>query len=419
MRAADFDGWEPRAGEREDLLKKNGRQLSQIKDQFKDITHHFSKEEWAELSEWEKVRYKNVKRNYEAMLAIEYAVFASPPDAIMCLLSMYELGAEPSVEELSKAIDSLASEVRTFKPPFKNDGTKKTKKDNSKKNEKRQLANASHLQEDKDAGLRSFNEGTPSVLEETVSVKKRNRETNTAMSEFEAQNESIKVVCAGKTLESSSEETHNEKEERRYSLRNKERKIYTEERELCDEDFLFCEDCKRFFVEECPVHGPPVFIKDMAVEFNQPDRARLTLPEGLSIAISKIRKAGLGVWNEGKAIPKGVHFGPYEGVTSNEESAAVSGYSWVISKGKQDFEYIDAKDESKSNWMRFVNCARKEEEQNLVAFQHHGKIYYRTCKRVPPRCELLVWYGDEYAKELGINWTAMWMMKQNPKEHRE
>ncbi|XP_060708568.1 histone-lysine N-methyltransferase PRDM9-like [Hemiscyllium ocellatum] len=280
---------------------------------------------------------------------------------------------------------------------------------------RKELAIASHLQEDKDAGLRSFNEDTPSVLEETVSVKKRNRETNTAMSEIEAQNESIKVVCTGKTLESSNAETHNEKEERRYSLRNKERKIYTEERELCDEDFLFCEDCKRFFIEECPVHGPPVFIKDTAVELNQPDRARLTLPEGLSIAISKIQKAGLGVWNEGKAIPKGVHYGPYEGVTSTEESAAVSGYSWVISKGKQDVEYIDAKDESKSNWMRFVNCARKEEEQNLVAFQHHGKIYYRTCKRVPPRCELLVWYGEEYAKELGIKWTAMWMMKQNPK----
>jgi len=42
----------------------------QVTDQFKDIAIHFSKDDWAELSEWEKVRYKNVKRNYEAMLAI-------------------------------------------------------------------------------------------------------------------------------------------------------------------------------------------------------------------------------------------------------------------------------------------------------------------------------------------------------------
>ncbi|XP_078251465.1 uncharacterized protein LOC144590990, partial [Rhinoraja longicauda] len=63
----------------------------------------------------------------------------------------------------------------------------------------------------------------------------------------------------------------------------------------------------------------------------------------------------------------------------------------------------------------FVNCARKEEEQNLVAFQHRGNIYYRTCKPVPPLCELLVWYGDDYAKELGITWTTMWMSNQDPK----
>ncbi|XP_048476546.1 histone-lysine N-methyltransferase PRDM9-like [Rhincodon typus] len=391
-------------------------QLTKIKDQFKDIAVHFSKDEWAELSEWEKTRYKNVKRNYEAMLAIGLNV---PKPAFM---SRHGRGSQSCVYESSdsdedwtpKCLVKNPPQVRTFKPPFKNDGIKKTKKENSKKIEKVQLAIASHLQEDKDSGYRSFNEDAASAMEETVSVKKINRET--AMSECEAQQESIKVVCTGKMLESSTEETCNKKEERRYSLRNKERKVYTEERELCDEDFLFCEDCETFFVEECPVHGPPVFIKDTVVEFNRPERARLTLPEGLNIAISKIRKAGLGVWNEGKIIPKGVHFGPYEGVTSNEESAAVSGYSWVISKGKQDFEYIDAKDESKSNWMRFVNCARKEEEQNLVAFQHHGKIYYRTCKPVPPRCELLVWYGDEYAKELGIKWTAMWTMKQNPKD---
>ncbi|XP_078389633.1 uncharacterized protein LOC144671553 [Cetorhinus maximus] len=252
-------------------------------------------------------------------------------------------------------------------------------------------------------------------MEETVSVKKINRETSTLVCETESRSESNKGVCTGNILVSANEQVTKETESRRYSLRNRERKVYTEERELCDDDYLFCENCETFFIEECPVHGPPVFIKDTVVEFSRSDRAHLTLPEGLSIATSKIRKAGLGIWNEGKIIPKGVHFGPYEGVVSNEESAAVSGYSWMISKGKQDFEYIDAKDESKSNWMRFVNCARKEEEQNLVAFQHCGRIYYRTCKPVPPRCELLVWYGDEYARELGIKWTTMWMAKQEPK----
>ena len=52
--------------------------------------------------------------------------------------------------------------------------------------------------------------------------------------------------------------------------------------------------------------------------------------------------------------------------------------------------------------MRFVNCARNEEEQNMLAFQYRGSIYYRTFKDIHPGEELLVWYGDQYAKELGI-----------------
>jgi len=53
--------------------------------------------------------------------------------------------------------------------------------------------------------------------------------------------------------------------------------------------------------------------------------------------------------------------------------------------------------------MRFVNCARNEAEQNLISFQYHGDIYYHTIKHVTPGSELLVWYGEEYAKELGLS----------------
>lgn len=57
---------------------------------------------------------------------------------------------------------------------------------------------------------------------------------------------------------------------------------------------------------------------------------------------------------------------------------------------------------------RYVNCARDEEEQNLVAFQYHRQIFYRTCRVIRPGCELLVWYGDEYGQELGIKWGSKW-----------
>ena len=38
---------------------------------------------------------------------------------------------------------------------------------------------------------------------------------------------------------------------------------------------------------------------------------------------------------------------------------------------------MSAADPSSSNWLRLVNCARTEEEQNLVTFQHKGQVYYR------------------------------------------
>ena len=42
----------------------------QVKDEFKDISIYFSKEEWAEMGEWEKIRYRNMKRNYKTLISI-------------------------------------------------------------------------------------------------------------------------------------------------------------------------------------------------------------------------------------------------------------------------------------------------------------------------------------------------------------
>ena len=64
---------------------------------------------------------------------------------------------------------------------------------------------------------------------------------------------------------------------------------------------------------------------------------------------------------------------------------------------------MDGSDPSCSNWLRFINCARNEEEQNMEAYQYHGEIYYLTFKAVYPGNELMVWYGEKYAEELGIS----------------
>ena len=52
-------------------------------------------------------------------------------------------------------------------------------------------------------------------------------------------------------------------------------------------------------------------------------------------------------------------------------------------------------------WSNFL-VVRCEDEQNMVAYQHCGEIYYRTFRDIHPGDELLVWYGEEYARDLGI-----------------
>ncbi|XP_036884356.1 probable histone-lysine N-methyltransferase PRDM7 [Sturnira hondurensis] len=193
-----------------------------------------------------------------------------------------------------------------------------------------------------------------------------------------------------------------------YSQQERKGHVFQEINEPQDDDYLYCEKCQNFFIESCAVHGPPTFVKDSAVDKGHPHHSALTLPPGLRIGPSSIPEAGLGVWNEAADLPVGLHFGPYEGHITEDEEAAKSRYSWLIARGRDCYEYVDGKDRSWANWMRFVNCARDDEEQNLVAFQYHGQIFYRTCRVVRPGCELLVWCGDEYGQELGSKWGSKW-----------
>lgn len=64
---------------------------------------------------------------------------------------------------------------------------------------------------------------------------------------------------------------------------------------------------------------------------------------------------------------------------------------------------IDGADDRNSNWMRYINCANHTKEQNLIAFQYLGNIYYRTSEEINIGDELLVYYGNSFAKELGLD----------------
>ncbi|XP_035873609.1 histone-lysine N-methyltransferase PRDM9-like isoform X3 [Phyllostomus discolor] len=212
----------------------------------------------------------------------------------------------------------------------------------------------------------------------------------------------------GKHTRQKSELRRKEMDLKMYSIEERNGCVYQEVSDPQDDDSLYCEKCQNFFINSCAVHGPPTFVKDSAVDKGHPHHSAPTVPPGLRIGPSSIPEAGLGVWNEAADLPVGLHFGPYEGHITEDEEAAKSRYSWLIAKGTNCYEYVDGKDRSWANWVRYVNCARDDEEQNLVAFQYHRQIFYRTCQVIRLGCELLVWFGDESGQELGSKWGSMW-----------
>ncbi|PNF42996.1 hypothetical protein B7P43_G09560 [Cryptotermes secundus] len=196
-------------------------------------------------------------------------------------------------------------------------------------------------------------------------------------------------------------EKKTEDSQSRYPKRSVTRKDYTEGHVPNDDDFIFCDDCGQEWEGDCPVHGALTVVEDTKVPADPEDstRADRTVPSQLYIAQSGISGAGRGVWSR-VPLSKGLRFGPYEG--AKVKSSNSNGYCWQIRRNYRALYCVDAKNCGIANWMRYVNCARHEEEQNLMAFQYKGEMYYRTVRPIPAHVELLVWYGDEYGRELGI-----------------
>ncbi|KAF7267308.1 hypothetical protein GWI33_019458 [Rhynchophorus ferrugineus] len=160
-----------------------------------------------------------------------------------------------------------------------------------------------------------------------------------------------------------------------------------------EDRLIFCDNCNKDVLDFCPTCGMLVMISDNPVPMAVPDRAKKTAPKLLDIRSSSIH--GLGVFAR-RPLPAGIKFGPYEGEVTRVSTT--NGYSWKLRNGK----LIDAADETKSNWLRYVNCAPHMSMQNVVAFQYRGGLYYRTTRLIKTDEELLVYYGDSFARELGI-----------------
>ncbi|KAL1004894.1 hypothetical protein UPYG_G00051910 [Umbra pygmaea] len=369
-------------------------------DDFQDIKTFFSSTEWSQLVKCEKVRYRNVRRNHRAMLAIG---LNSPVPAFM-RRGRHQLQASDSEEE--EWTPRLESRGRTASrscrsPPRKSVARKRESHPDKAATKKDGHGEVRLCTSEGGAFAQGGGKDTPAI-NEGGATQIHLKPTASGLSEkrecLERQTLPLNRYQRGK------------------SLRDRPRMAYTEQEEQKDDHYFYCDNCRDFFVEQCEVHGPPVFVPDNPASGGASDRARLTLPPGLEVRTSGIPAAGLGVFNQGNTVAAGTHYGPYEGERIEKDQAMESGYSWVIYRNTLCEEYIDAEKETHSNWMRYVNCARNEEEQNLVAFQYRGGILYRSCKPIHAGEELLVWYGDEYARDLGIVFDYLWDKKSSAKE---
>lgn len=121
----------------------------------------------------------------------------------------------------------------------------------------------------------------------------------------------------------------------------------------------------------------------------------------------------LGVWSS-DYIPKGTRFGPLRGARYRADQAPEENrkYLWRVYRPDESYEYVDAYDVSRANWMRFVCPAFSSAGQNLVACQVNGQIYFYTVRAVLPGQELLVWYCREFAQRLNFPFTGELILQQ-------
>ncbi|XP_026228796.1 PR domain zinc finger protein 1-like isoform X2 [Anabas testudineus] len=143
-------------------------------------------------------------------------------------------------------------------------------------------------------------------------------------------------------------------------------------------------------------------------------RAEASLPRNLGFKHPADSKEVVGVCSR-EYIPKGTRFGPLVGEIYTADSVprdANRKYFWRIFVDGEFHHFVDGLDETRSNWMRYVNPAHSAAEQNLAACQNGMEIYFYTVKPVPAGAELLVWYCHDFAHRLHYPPSGELMMQK-------
>ncbi|VDO81674.1 unnamed protein product [Heligmosomoides polygyrus] len=157
------------------------------------------------------------------------------------------------------------------------------------------------------------------------------------------------------------------------------------------------------------------------------NRAITSLPLNLTIRPSTQDPSRMGVWSV-DYIPRGVRFGPLlgevkmsgadcalicpaeasgaggsaSGGASSPAAPTSSPKEWKVMSpsGGRALKTIIVEDDSRCNWMKFVNVAVTNETQNLVACQVEKDIYFYSIRSIKPNSELTFWFSKDYSQKL-------------------
>uniref|UniRef100_A0A0N5AGX6 SET domain-containing protein n=1 Tax=Syphacia muris TaxID=451379 RepID=A0A0N5AGX6_9BILA len=183
------------------------------------------------------------------------------------------------------------------------------------------------------------------------------------------------------------------------------------EADLVDDDYIHCELCDAYYHSSCFLH-PLFLVSDREVREETRPRDEQTLPAFFEIRASKIPKAGLGVFSK-VDVPIGLFLTEKCLLLTDANEADQQGYSWELRIDGKPSKFVDGSNRYYSNWMRFINSSRFESEQNLIAFQYNGSVYYRVFRPINEGDELLVWYGKKYGESLGVLSVSQKAKKQS------
>jgi len=171
-------------------------------------------------------------------------------------------------------------------------------------------------------------------------------------------------------------------------------------------------------------------VKDKTTETQIPDRAQKSMPTNLVLkpTCALPDSSIIGVWAK-EYIPAGTRFGPMEGDKYPEDQVPPTmdrKYFWRVydKQSEKVAFFVDGKDVSRANWMRYVLPAYRQSLQNLVAYQDGDQIFFLTTKAIPADEEMTVWYCKEFARRMGYPTSGEVMMervrqKQQPEKELE